>query len=167
MFCFDKALFQVILGLLLLYADWEKGGICLRVRACMCMCSWLKIIKICSSCAIEWKLQFPTGMNKVCCYCYSHSQTTQRKRKKGDGCTGQKFSHAQIYIFRHFELQGFFFNDFCFWCVCVLLLAWGVSGWEVVFFSDLEDILSFFLLFYKQNRTPLFTDHTEKRKEGR
>ena len=135
MFCFDKALFQVILGLLLLYADWEKGGICLRVRACMCMCSWLKIIKICSSCAIEWKLQFPTGMNKVCCYCYSHSQTTQRKRKKGDGCTGQKFSHAQIYIFRHFELQGFFFNDFCFWCVCVCC-CWlgGCQGGRWSFF---------------------------------
>ena len=30
----EKALFQVILGLLLAYADCEKGGICLR----MCMC---------------------------------------------------------------------------------------------------------------------------------
>ena len=27
----EKALFQVILGLLLVYADWEKGGVCLRV----------------------------------------------------------------------------------------------------------------------------------------
>ena len=35
-FCLtEKALFQVILGLLLVYADWEKGGVCLRV--CMCM----------------------------------------------------------------------------------------------------------------------------------
>ena len=32
----EKALFQVILGLLLVYADWEKGGVCLRV--CMCVC---------------------------------------------------------------------------------------------------------------------------------
>ena len=35
----EKALFQEILGLLLLvlvYADWEKGGVCLRV--CMCVC---------------------------------------------------------------------------------------------------------------------------------
>ena len=43
----EKALFQVILSLLLVYADWEKGGvswekggvsvtICLRV--CMCVC---------------------------------------------------------------------------------------------------------------------------------
>ena len=32
----EKALFQVILGLLLVYADWEKGGACLRV----CMCMW-------------------------------------------------------------------------------------------------------------------------------
>ena len=28
----EKALFQVILGLLLVYADWEKGGVCLSVR---------------------------------------------------------------------------------------------------------------------------------------
>ena len=27
----EKALFQVILGFLLVYADWEKGGVCLRV----------------------------------------------------------------------------------------------------------------------------------------
>ena len=27
----EKALFQEILGLLLVYADWEKGGVCLRV----------------------------------------------------------------------------------------------------------------------------------------
>ena len=32
----EKELFQVILGLLLVYADWEKGGLCLRV--CMCVC---------------------------------------------------------------------------------------------------------------------------------
>ena len=32
------------LGLLLVYADWEKGGVCPRV----CM-SWLRIIEICSS----------------------------------------------------------------------------------------------------------------------
>ena len=32
----EKALFQVILGLLLVCADWEKGGVCLRV--CMCVC---------------------------------------------------------------------------------------------------------------------------------
>ena len=40
----EKALFQVILGLLgisirsflLVHADWEKGGVCLRV--CMCVC---------------------------------------------------------------------------------------------------------------------------------
>ena len=32
----EKALFQVILGLLLVYADWEKGGACLRV----CMYVW-------------------------------------------------------------------------------------------------------------------------------
>ena len=32
----EKALFQVILGLLLVYADWEKRGACLRV----CMCMW-------------------------------------------------------------------------------------------------------------------------------
>ena len=34
----ERALFQVILGLLLVYADWEKGGVCLRVRVCMCVC---------------------------------------------------------------------------------------------------------------------------------
>ena len=32
----EKALFQVNLSLLSVYADWEKGGVCLRV--CMCMC---------------------------------------------------------------------------------------------------------------------------------
>ena len=32
----EKALFQVILGLLLVYADWEKGGV--RLRVCMCVC---------------------------------------------------------------------------------------------------------------------------------
>ena len=32
----EKALFQVILGLLLVYADWEKGGVCLRVRVYVC-----------------------------------------------------------------------------------------------------------------------------------
>ena len=32
----EKALFQVTLGLLLVYAEWEKGGVCLRV--CMCVC---------------------------------------------------------------------------------------------------------------------------------
>ena len=42
----EKALFQVILGLLLEYADWEKGGVCLKV--CMWV-SWLRIIEICSS----------------------------------------------------------------------------------------------------------------------
>ena len=30
----EKALFQVILGLLLVNADWEKGGVCLRVCVC-------------------------------------------------------------------------------------------------------------------------------------
>ena len=32
----EKALFQEISGLLLVYVDWEKGGVCLRV--CMCVC---------------------------------------------------------------------------------------------------------------------------------
>ena len=32
----EKALLQEILGLLLVYADWEKGDICLSV--CMCVC---------------------------------------------------------------------------------------------------------------------------------
>ena len=32
----EKALFQVIVGLLLVYEDWEKGDVCLRV--CMCVC---------------------------------------------------------------------------------------------------------------------------------
>ena len=32
----EKALFQVIWGLLLVYTDCEKGGVCLRV--CMCVC---------------------------------------------------------------------------------------------------------------------------------
>ena len=30
----EKALFQVIWGLLLVYAYWEKEGICLRVCVC-------------------------------------------------------------------------------------------------------------------------------------
>ena len=34
----EKALFQEILGLLLVYADWEKGGVCLRVCICICIC---------------------------------------------------------------------------------------------------------------------------------
>ena len=36
----EKALFQVILGLLLVYADWEKGGVSVTVclRVCMCVC---------------------------------------------------------------------------------------------------------------------------------
>ena len=44
----EKTLFQVILGLpgisirsfLLVYADWEKGGVCLKV--CMCVCFMTK-----------------------------------------------------------------------------------------------------------------------------
>ena len=31
----EKALFRLILGLLLVYADWEKGGACLRVSMCV------------------------------------------------------------------------------------------------------------------------------------
>ena len=39
----EKALFQVILGLLLVYADWEKGGVCLRV--CMCVFHDLELLR--------------------------------------------------------------------------------------------------------------------------
>ena len=53
----------------------------------------------------------------------------QRKGKKGDGCTGEKTIHVEIYIFSH---------DFF-----VVVFAWGGGGGGH-FFSDL-DFFSFSL----------------------
>ena len=50
----EKALFQVILGLLLVYADWEKGGVCLRVY--VRVFHDLELLRYVLRCAIEQQL---------------------------------------------------------------------------------------------------------------
>ena len=41
----EKALFQVIWGLLLVYADWEKEGVCLRERVYVCVFHDLELLR--------------------------------------------------------------------------------------------------------------------------
>ena len=65
----EKALFQEILGLLLVYADWEKGDVCLRVF--VHAFHDLELLRYVLHCAIDRQLWFPAGMNKVYCYCYT------------------------------------------------------------------------------------------------
>ena len=50
----EKALFQEILGLLLVYADWEKGGVCLRVY--VRVFNGLELLRYVLGCAIERQL---------------------------------------------------------------------------------------------------------------
>ena len=50
----EKALFQVILDLLLVYADCEKGGICLRVY--VRVFHDLELLRYVLRCAIEQQL---------------------------------------------------------------------------------------------------------------
>ena len=58
---------------------------------------------------------------KLNLFLYIYLQTTQRKGKKGDWCTGGKTIHAEIYIM--FQTHAFFVVD-------IVVVFWGVSDLE-------------------------------------
>ena len=49
------------------------------------------------------KTRVKLSLLKLNLFLYIYLQTTQRKGKKGDGCTGEKTIHAEIYIFSHIK----------------------------------------------------------------
>ena len=70
---------MVILGLLLVYADWQKGGVCLRVRVCVCFMTlnyWdMFVVRLKDS------LNFPQGWIKyivIVAYLMAHLVTAHK-----------------------------------------------------------------------------------------